>query len=64
MANNDGFQGWIVANVPYDPILAIARRTVHYIRTVLLYSPVTACLNGPEARVGITVGCNECDDEN
>jgi len=63
MANNDGGQGWVVANIPYDHILAIARRTAKYIRTELRYSPVTARRNGLEARVGIAVGCDECDDE-
>ena len=28
MANNDGGQGWVVANIPYDHILVITRRTV------------------------------------
>ena len=63
MANNDGGQGWVVANVPYDPISAIARRDIQYIRTVLYQSPVTACRNGLEARVGIAVGCDGCGDE-
>jgi len=63
MGNNDSGQGWVVANVPYGSISAIARRTVQYIRTVLYQSPVTTCRNDLEARVGIAVGCDECGDE-
>lgn len=41
MANNDGGQGWITVNLPYDTISVIVCSTAQYIRTVVCHSPVT-----------------------
>jgi len=64
MANNDGGQGWVVANIPYDLISVIMHRAAQRTRTVLYDPPVTASCDGLEARVGITVGCDESGNEN
>jgi len=65
MANDDGSQGGIVTNIPYDFASVIVYKTAHQqIRTVLYKGSVTAGRNGLEARVGVTVGWDERDDEN
>jgi len=63
MANNDGVQRWVIANVPYYPISVIAYKNFQRIRTELYHGPVTARRNGLEARIGVTVGCYESNDE-
>ena len=63
MANNDGGQGRVIANVPYYPISVIVYKTPQHIRTVLYHGPITASRNGLEARVGVTVGCHKNEDE-
>jgi len=64
MANNDGGQGWIVANIPYDLVSVIKHSTTQRTHTELYEPSVTAGRDGPKARVGVTVGCCESDGEN
>jgi len=64
MANNDGGQGWVVANVPYDLVSVIKCKTDQRIRTMLYESPVTPSSYGLESRVGFTVVCDENNGEN
>jgi len=64
MANNDGGQGWIVANIPYDLVSVIVHRAAQRTHTELYERSVTAGRDGPETRVGLTVGCGESDGEN
>ena len=64
MTNNDGGQGWIITNVPYDPVSVIVCKAPQQpIRTMLYHSPVTTSRDWLEARVGVAVGCDERDDE-
>ena len=64
MANNDGGQGWIVANIPYDLISVITDKAAQRTRTKLYEPSVTTSRDWLEARVGITVGCGESGGEN
>ena len=64
MANNDGGQGWIVANIPYDLVSVIVHGATQRTHTELYNSSVTASRDGTEARVGFTVGCGESDGKN
>jgi len=64
MANNDGGQGGIIANIPYDPISVIVCKATHQdIHTILHHSPVTTSRDWQEARVRMAVGCDERDNE-
>ena len=64
MANNDGGQGWIIANIPYDVVSVIMHKAAQRTRTELHEPSVTTSGDGPEARVGVAVGCGESDGEN
>ena len=60
VANNDGGQGWIIANIPYEFTSVIAPRPIQLqIRTELHNGSVTTSRDGLEARVGVTVGCSK-----
>jgi hypothetical protein len=60
VANDDGGQGWIIANIPYKLTSVIAPKPIQLqIRTELHNGSVTTSRDGLEARVDITVRCGK-----
>jgi len=64
MANNDGGQGWIIANIPCDSVSVVVHKAAQRTHTELYEPSITASRDGPEAGVGVTVDCGESDSEN
>jgi len=64
MTNDDGGQGWIVANIPCDLDSVVMHKAAQRTHTELHEPSVTASRDGPEARVSVTVGCGGSDREN